>query len=60
MNCRLRLAMSILCDWVDGLLLCEAVALSSMRTVCEVVGVGGVGVAVVAVAGPSDSASIWL
>lgn len=50
--------MSILCDCVDGLLLCEAVASSSIRTDCEVVGVGGVGVAVVAVAGPSESASI--
>lgn len=58
MNCRRRLAMSILCDCVEGLLLCEAVASSSMRTDCEVVGVGGVGVAVAGVAAPSESASI--
>ena len=59
MNCLRRLAMSNLCDWVEGLLLCEAVASSSIRTDCDVVGVGGVGVAVVAVAiPPSVSASI--
>lgn len=54
--------MSMRWDCVDGLLLCEAVASSSIRTVCvvEVVGgVGGVGVAVVAVAGPSESPSIF-